>query len=292
MLACVVLLTGPILTVCLPFAPNFGEIFPKKGGTSGMPMARTLLLLLALSSAGGASALVYGLTRAAAPVTKPAIPETVDILVAARPLAVGETVGRQQVRWQAWPRGAVPSGSLTRLPGTPEGSLPVDPAPARSAMLEGEPVAASKLASAGSGSPLAHLLAPTMRAVAVPIREETSAGGFIQASDHVDVIVTAKRTDSGREAAHSEILLRAVRVLAVGKALSGKAGGSRTATLELTPGQARMLISAQATGEISLSLIGTGEPRHDVAVTASVADPATEIRVMKYGRPASRLATQ
>jgi pilus assembly protein CpaB len=256
-----------------------------------MPLARTLLLL-ALSSAGGASILVYGLTRSAAPAAKPAIPQTVDILVAARPLSVGEMVGPQQVRWQAWPRTALPTGSLIRSPNTPEGSLPFEPAPARYAMLEGEPVAPSKLAGAGGGSPLALLVAPSLRAVAVPIREETSAGGFIQASDHVDVIVTAKRTDSGREAVHSEILLRAVRVLAVGKALTGKAGGSRTATLELTPTQARMLISAQATGEISLSLIGTGEPRHDVAATASIADPATEIRVMKYGRPASRLATQ
>ncbi len=257
-----------------------------------MPLARTLLLLLALSSAGGASVLVYGLARTATPAARPPVPETVDILVAARPLFVGEMVGRQQVRWQSWPRAAVPSGSLVRSPNTPEGSFPFEPAPARYAMLEGEPIAASKLAGAGSGSALALLVAPTMRAVAVPIREETSAGGFIQASDHVDVIVTAKRTDSGREAAHSEILLRAVRVLAVGKALNGKAGGSRTATLELTPGQARMLISAQVTGEISLSLIGTGEPRHDVAATASIGDPATEIRVMKYGRPVNRLATQ
>jgi pilus assembly protein CpaB len=251
-----------------------------------------LLLMLALSSAGGAAFLVQGLARTPLSPALPAKPDMVDILVASRAVAVGETVGREQVRWQSWPREAVPAGSLRRATNAPGASLPFEPAPARFALLEGEPVAASKLVRAENGSALALLLAPSMRAVSVPIREETSAGGLIQANDRVDVIVTRKHTDAGQDARRSEILLRDIRVLAAGKALNGKASALKTATLELTPSQARTLVAAQSGGDISLSLIGAGHQTAGDGATAAAGDPLTEIRVMKYGRSANRQAMQ
>jgi pilus assembly protein CpaB len=257
-----------------------------------MRLARALLLAVALSSAGGTALLVHELTRAPAMSARPVKPDMVDILVAARSLAVGEMVGKEQVRWKSWPREALPAGSLRRDPSAPETSFPFDPAPARFSLLEGEPIAASKLVRAENGSALALLLAPGMRAVSVPIREETSAGGFIQSSDRVDVIVTRKRGDSIQEKPRSEILLRGVRVLAVGKTLNGKASALKTATLELTPSQANALASAQSGGEISLSLIGAGDLARGDIPTASAGDPSAEVRVMKFGRPANRQTMQ
>ncbi len=257
-----------------------------------MRLARSMLLVLALSSAGVAAVLVHRLARSPVPPSRPAKPEMVDILVAARPVAVGEMIGKDQVRWQRWPRDAVPGGSLRRDPNASHKNLPFEPAPARYSLLEGEPVATSKLLRTEDGSALALLLAPGMRAMSVPTREETSAGGFIQANDRVDVIVTRRRSDSGKGTPRSEILLRGIRVLAAGKAPNVKASARKTATLELTPEQAQTLTAAQSVGDISLSLIGAGDPLPGAGTTASIGEPVAEIRVMKYGRPANRHATQ
>jgi pilus assembly protein CpaB len=257
-----------------------------------MRLARSLLLAVALGSAGGTALLVHRLVRVPAPSVRSAAPTMVDVLVAARSVAVGEMIGKEQVRWQTWPREALPAGSLHRAAGAAGTDLPFEPAPARFSLLEGEPISAEKLVRAENGSALALLLAPGMRAVSVPIREETSAGGFIQPNDRVDVIVTRKRGDTGQDSPRSEILLRGARVLAVGKTLNGKASALKTATLELAPSQASTLAAAQSSGEISLSLIGAGDLARGDAATASAADGGAEIRIMKFGRSINRQTTQ
>lgn len=251
-----------------------------------MRFARGFVLLLALSSAGGAALLVQKATRGAGRPPAAALrPELADILVAAKAIGVGDSIGRGELRWQPWPVAAIPAGSFRRVAGA---GLPFETATARYALLEGEPLAQTKLLQSGEGSPLAALLSPGMRALSVPIREETAAGGFIQPGDRVDVMVTRKQAEGGREPARGEALLRAVKVLAIGKALSGKsAGGGRTATLEIAPAQAGLLTAAQSGAEITLALIGSVDAaRADSAEGA--ADVPADVRIMKFGRSANR----
>jgi pilus assembly protein CpaB len=249
-----------------------------------MRLTRGLVLLFALSSAAGAALLVYRMTRMPAPPAEIAKPDMVEILVASRAVGVGEMIGGDQVRWQRWPRPALPAASFHRELNASAGKLPFEPAPARFFLLEGEPLSAAKLIQPEQGGALAALLGPDMRAIAVPIREETAAGGFVQPNDRVDVIVTRKPMDSSKFAPKSEILARSAKVLAIGKALGGKAAGGKTATLELTPVQARKLTAAQAAGEISLALIGAANLAQSDFPTASIPEPVSEIRMLKYGR--------
>lgn len=250
-----------------------------------MRLTRGLVLLFALSSAAGAALLVHRVTQLPTRPAEIAKPDMVEILVASRAIGVGDIVGADQVRWQRWPRPALPAASFHREPNPAASPLPFEPAPARFFLLEGEPISAAKLIQPEQGGALAAMLGPHMRAIAVPIREETAAGGFVQPNDRVDVIVTRKPSDTGKGAPKSEILARGAKVLAIGKALGGKvAAGGKTATLELTPNQARKLTAAQAAGEISLALIGAANLAHGDFPTASIADPVTEIRMLKYGR--------
>ena len=258
-----------------------------------MRFARGSVLLLALSSAAGAALLVQKATHITARPAASAGPAMVDILVAARPLAVGETVGREQVRWQAWPRQALPAGSIRRPLDGGDAALPFPAAPVRSAVLEGEPISEAKLIRPDEGSVLAALVAPGMRAVSVPVREETAAGGFIQPGDRVDVLVTRKASEAMREAARTKILLRGVKVLAIGKALQGRAATfGRTATLELAPPQASLLTSAQSSGEIALTLIGVADTAHADLTAALPDEPAGDVRMLKFGRSANRQLPQ
>jgi Flp pilus assembly protein CpaB len=85
------------------------------------------------------------------------------------------------------------------------------------------------------------------------------------------------------------MLLRGVKILAIGQSLDGqsRSAKSRTATLELTPGQARIVAEALAGGEISLALISTA----DIAALADgdstdewSGEIAPAVKIMKFGR--------
>ena len=101
------------------------------------------------------------------------------------------------------------------------------------------------------------------------------------------VLWTQRLGDPGTGATKSgaRTLLRGTKVLAIGKALGAREGTSaegRTATLELTPEETRILADARAGGEISLALI----PASDTAV-APVAEGAANpqaVQMMKFGR--------
>jgi Flp pilus assembly protein CpaB len=123
-------------------------------------------------------------------------------------------------------------------------------------MLPGEPVTPVKLVKAGEGGVLAAILPQGMRAISTRIKEETGVGGLILPNDHVDVILT--RGQRGRDEQDSDVIFRDVRVLAIGQLIEARDGKKlaegNTATLELTPAQARHLAWANAVGETSLAL--------------------------------------
>ena len=62
----------------------------------------------------------------------------------------------------------------------------------RERILAGEPIVASKLVRAGQSGFLAVVLAPGMRAMSLPVTQETGAGGFILPGDRVDVIMSRR----------------------------------------------------------------------------------------------------
>lgn len=182
---------------------------------------------------------------------------TTDVLVAAKAIRLGDSVQSGDLQWQAWPKRAVTSGYITRET-HPKAISDFSGAIARAPFLEGEPIKDQKLIKASEGGVLAAILPSGMRAISTPIREETSAGGFILPNDRVDVIVSRRVRTARREEHVSETVLRNVRVLAIGQNIEQKDGkkvaNGKTATLELTPRQAETLALAQSMGEISLSL--------------------------------------
>jgi pilus assembly protein CpaB len=227
----------------------------------------------------------------AMPLDSPAA--TVDVLVAARQIIAGETVGPGDVRWQPWPRQALVAGSIERTAAAEAGAA-FEPAAARYPILAGEPVVEAKLLRPGSGGVMASLVAAGMRAVSVPIREETAVGGFVQPQDRVDVLLTRRSREGKAGKTAAEVLLKSARVLAIGRALTGKgrAGAQhRTATLELTPAQARRIAGAQGAGDISLALVAAADNGVDAQAwedDGAGADFEQPVRTMKFGLRSAR----
>ena len=215
---------------------------------------------------------------------------SVDLLVANRAIPAGEHIQTSDLRWQTWPKDAVPNGAVIRSPG--RSLTDFDKAYARYPIMEGEPVAKVKLLAPGEGNHVAALIETGKRAVAVPVREESAVGGLIQPNDRVDVLWSSNAERNVRGRPQALTLLRSVKVLAVGKSTRADMAhsGDKTATLELTPNQARIIAGARVSGEISLALIPSTEQTITATLPEALAtDPGgPPVKILKFGHGSAR----
>ena len=133
----------------------------------------------------------------------------------------------------------------------------------RSRIAVGEPVTDGAVVKPGDRGFLAAVLNPGMRAVSVPITPTSANSGLIFPGDRVDLILTQTLIPGDGEGGTrrvSETVLKNLRIIAMGvetgdDAEAGKANErAKTATLEVTPGQAETVALLTELGKLSLSL--------------------------------------
>jgi len=250
-------------------------------------MKRAQVLGVAIAGACGIGAFfgVMSLVNKPAKIVKEEVTtNTTQVLVAKTDIPLGAITGSENFRWQEWPQSALGAGYIQRS-GRPNAIKDLAGSVARAPMLPGEPVTPVKLVKAGEGGVLAAILPQGMRAISTRIKEETGVGRLILPNDHVDVILT--RRQRGRDEQDSDVIFRNVRVLAIGQLIEARDGKKlaegNTATLELTPAQARHLAWANAVGEISLALrsIADIDSSRDVATHDR---RTTSIKVLRFGK--------
>ncbi|MCJ7527178.1 MAG: Flp pilus assembly protein CpaB [Methyloceanibacter sp.] len=256
-----------------------------------MRRARVMVLAIAFTAALGAAWVAKKIVSG--PREVETVEKTVgatDVLVAATDINLGDSVRADVLKWQQWPVEGVTPGLITRN-AQPNAPTELSGAVARAPFIAGEPIKEQKLIKISEGGVMAAILPAGMRAIATPIREETSAGSFILPNDRVDVILSHKMRVGSKEEPVSEAVLRNARVLAIGQEIENKDGAKvatgKTATLELTPRQAEVLALAQSMGEISLSLrsLADATPGQSEA-TAKIGDTyGNSVKFWKYGVP-------
>lgn len=256
-----------------------------------MKRARVMVLGIALTAALGAAWIAKKIVSG--PREVETVEKTVgstDVLVAATAINLGDSVRPEDLKWQQWPVEGVTPGLITRS-ADPDAPNNLSGSVARAPFIAGEPIKDQKLIKISEGGVMAAILPSGMRAISTPIREETSAGGFILPNDRVDVILSHKIKVGSKEQPVSEAVLRNVRVLAIGQEIENKDGEKvatgKTATLELAPQQAELLALAQSMGEISLSLRSLADANPGQAEsTAKIGDAnSSSVRFLKYGVP-------
>ncbi len=182
------------------------------------------------------------------------------ILAARRDMMIGERASAGDFYWQTWPEEAMSPGYIVENQG--QGIEDFAGSVVRAPIGEGEPITGRRLVQSGDAGFMAAVLAPGMRAVAVPISAERGAGGFILPNDRVDVIVSFEEDVQGQRGSRRAYVARTIvenaRVLAIDQAFGGDNGSENvvgeTATLELTPEQARTVSLAISRGDITLVL--------------------------------------
>ncbi|MBU6474775.1 MAG: Flp pilus assembly protein CpaB [Alphaproteobacteria bacterium] len=233
-------------------------------------MNKTSIIIIA----GGALVIALIMALAMSAMLRPKHPKSTgpEVLVASRMLAVGETLEAGDAHWEVFPAGALYSGLIQKKDQPDDKKLSIYGRPLKREIESGEPITTQALVdSAGGHNFLAASLHPGMRAVAISVRPETMAGGFISPGDRVDVILDFQLNLHGNAANFSaavaqryasETVLNDVLVLAVDqsdKDTSDTVKVGRTVTLEVTQKGAQILAMASSMGKLSLALRRLGE---------------------------------
>ena len=240
-----------------------------------MNKARIVVLTIALGAGGVAAYLASGFDSKP-PAEPVAALQTVDVLVAKSDIGLGQTVTAEALQWQTWPA-VTASNSFIRRNERPEATKQIAGSIARAPFIAGEPIREPKLVKANGSGFMAAILPTGMRAVSTEISAETGAGGFILPNDRVDVMLSKREKGAPNpdgpspDIVTSQVVLANVRVLAIDQAPKEKEGQNavlgKTATLELTPGDAEILARARQSGTLSLALrsIADGKTSDEVA---------------------------
>ncbi|MDB5630294.1 MAG: Flp pilus assembly CpaB [Tardiphaga sp.] len=257
-----------------------------------MNTARIVVLAIAVGAGGIALYLASSSEQAPPPVAPVAQLQTTDVLVAKSEIALGQTLGPDDVQWQSWPTSAA-SSSVIRRNDKPDAPSQLAGSIARSPFIAGEPIREPKLVRANGSGFMAAVLPAGMRAVSTEISPETGAGGFILPNDRVDVIMSKrdKNPDRGgaQDVVNSEVIMSNIRVLAIDQAPKEKDGQNtvvgKTATLELKPEQAEILARARQSGTLSLALRALVDRNVPDTVSEDRNAKRDSVNVVRYGIP-------
>jgi pilus assembly protein CpaB len=208
-----------------------------------------IIVLCALVLSACASYLVYR-TVATRPVAGKA-PPSVEVVVAARELAVGTLIHDADLSTAQW-FGPRPAGAALKRDVLLNRGV-VSP------IYAGEPVTEQRLAPVGSGGGLAATIPPGMRACAVRVNEVVGVAGFVVPGMRVDVLITGLPPGGNAlDGARVRTLLQDIQVLSAGvnfqQDKEGKPEQAQVVNLLVTPSQAEILSLASNESHIQLVL--------------------------------------
>jgi len=256
------------------------------------------IIVLALAVAGVSTYLIKSFSgeEKVAELKKEAQKPKLRVLIATKRMKPGDILKADAVTWQIWAEESVNAQFISVNKEEDEAKKVQDLAgqTVRATIYIGEPILASKLFKRDKSGLLSGVLESGMRAVSFSVSPETASAGFILPGDRVDVLLThTKAQEALQKKAKpggpdpnapllvlqqtTETILRGVRVIAVNQAPNPPPDNAvaviaQTITLELTPKQSELLITARAMGRLSLVLRSLQEGEDDTKRRAFTTD--------------------
>jgi pilus assembly protein CpaB len=195
--------------------------------------------------------------------------ESVQVMVAAKVIEMGDVITDDVLKPQSWPKHLVVDGFVS----TPEQSSGVIGRVARSNFAIGEPINMARLSNPEDPSFIAAALPSGMRMATISSDAIAGLAGFVYPGDRVDVVVTSKVkfnrqivTKTGfNDTSVAQTLVSNVKVLAVNqrptivtpeeqKNMDKRERLPSSISLEVTLEDAQRMRLAQETGYLSLAL--------------------------------------
>lgn len=268
----------------------------------GMAMKPTRIIILAVAvvAAGLAGLLAVRLAGKKGPELVETVIQkepTVRVLVSAENLPVGSRLNEKAIHWLSWPKNGIVQGFITDDK-RPDAITELQGVVVRMPLFRGEPVRAEKIADSSSRI-MSSLLPSGKRAVATEISVATGAGGFVLPNDRVDIIMVREGREGGGYI--TENILSNIRVLAIDQQIQESEDGKKavvgtTATLELTPDQAKVIaVAQQMASRLTLALRSVADSQEADTAAADYllhgGDGKADIQVIKSGTIVGSSAT-
>jgi len=213
-----------------------------------------------------------------------AIIPTVDVFVVNRTLRYGQQITAEDIRAVSWPETAIPEGTFRTIEEVfPEGERKFRTV--IRAMEKDEALMSVKVSKPGADAGVSSRLTQGMRAFAIRVDVSSGVSGFLRPGDRVDVYWSGTGVNEvGVTEAITKLILASVDLIAVDQiADSDRAAPTiaRTVTVEVTPRQVAALAQAQASGRLSLALVGAQDETTTDAVEVGQGEIIGEINTPK-----------
>lgn len=225
-----------------------------------------LVFVIGLGLAGFAAKLIHGhlsQQEAALQAERAAASEraeVVDIYAVRHAMPYGAKITPDDIGLIQYPVNFLPEGTFSSLEEIfPEGEdvprmvlRPLEPL---------EPLLAVKLTEPGSTAGLVTRLDRGMRAFTIQTDVSAGVSGFLRPGDKVDVYWTGN-LPGGQTGNVTRLIESAVEIMAIDQTDNASFSGAqiaRTVTVKVTAQQVAALAQAQATGQLSLALVGSGD---------------------------------
>lgn len=190
-----------------------------------------------------------------------------EIYITKRALSYGEILTEDDVELVVFAKPSIPEGAfLTKADLFPENTD--RPRFVLRRMEAKEAVLAVKITAPGEDAGVSSRLSAGMRAFAIKVDVSTGVSGFLRPGDRVDVYWSG---GGDGFAGRTKLIEAGVKLIAIDQIADTQrtaATIARTVTVEVNPQQVAALAQAQATGRLSLSLVGATDTT--VATAADV----------------------
>lgn len=191
-----------------------------------------------------------------------------DVFVLKRQVRYGDVLREADVRPIAWPADSIPRGAFKTL----DDIFPPDadgPRTVLRVMEADEPLLAVKVTQPGEAAGLGASLTPGMRAFALQVDVTTGVSGFLRPGDRVDVYWTGNATNGGV----TRLIHANLPLIAVDQQTDEERNNpmiARNVTVEASPEVVAKLAQAQATGRLTLALVGVADESISPEVEADI----------------------
>ncbi len=185
---------------------------------------------------------------------------TVEVYAVNRQIVYGESLTKEDVVLIRYAEPFLPEGVfLTEDELFPDGGAELRQVVRQ--MEPNEPVLAIKVTSPGEPAGITSSITAGMRAFAINVDVASGVSGFLRPGDRVDVYWTGQVfTSDGQDV--TQLIESGLKLVAVDQTTDGNlaaASIAQTVTVEVSPQQVANLAQAQATGTLSLSLVGQAD---------------------------------
>lgn len=216
----------------------------------------------------------------------PATAETVDILVAAMDIPMGDPMSPEFVRVQAWPKAQMPEGAITSLEEIEERRT-------RTKFFPGEPILQAKLFGRGeAGESATDLIPKGYRVLPVKVDAVTGASGMILPGDRVDLMVhVTEDQHRGIPRTTTRTFLQNVKVFAVDNMFNQRGAdgeqsiSAKTISVLVTPEQAEVVAMATQLGSVTLVMRGPEDGENNMTDGASPTDIFGDLTALAAPQP-------